>query len=84
MATVVLRVVPVVELILPTVTTLTVIVHVRRDGMEQYRCVLNRGVYMGKFDCINKIVSYFHTNLMSFSCIQCYRHNRMIPWNPDM
>jgi hypothetical protein len=30
MATVVLRVVPVLQLILPTVTTLTVIVHVRR------------------------------------------------------
>jgi hypothetical protein len=36
MATVVLRVVPVVQLILPTVTTLTVIVHVIRDGMERF------------------------------------------------
>ena len=36
MATVVLRVVPVIQLIQPTVTTLTVIVHVRRDGMEQF------------------------------------------------
>jgi hypothetical protein len=23
---------------------------------------------MGRFDCINKIMSYYHTNLMSFSC----------------
>ena len=36
MATVVLRVVPVVQLRLPTVTTLTVIVHVIRDGMERF------------------------------------------------
>jgi hypothetical protein len=36
MVTVVLRVVPVVQLILPTVTTLTVIVHVIRDGMERF------------------------------------------------
>jgi hypothetical protein len=27
---------PVIQLILPTVTTLTVIVHVRRDGMERF------------------------------------------------
>ena len=36
MATVVLRVVPVLQLILQTVTTLTVIVHVRQDGMERF------------------------------------------------
>jgi hypothetical protein len=36
MATVVLRLVHVLQLILPTVTTLTVIVHVRQDGMERF------------------------------------------------
>ena len=36
MATVALSLVPVIQLILQTVTTLTVIVHVRRDGMERF------------------------------------------------
>ena len=36
MATVVLRLVHVLQPILPTVTTLMVIVHVRRDGMERF------------------------------------------------
>jgi hypothetical protein len=40
MATVVLRVVPVIQLIQPTVTTLTVIVHVRQDGMERSKLCL--------------------------------------------
>jgi hypothetical protein len=40
MATVVLRVVPVIQLIQPTVTTLTVIVHVRRDGIFMITAIL--------------------------------------------